>query len=74
MQEERITSYVDVYHYCGQKFEYTFSALFFVMAAYTMGVLYLVPITIMIINYGRMTYVLMKSIKDSSELGGNNAR
>ena len=38
------------------------------MAVYTMGILYLIPFSIMMINYGLMTFTLIKSLKISSQL------
>ncbi len=69
-QYERKNTFANTYYHCTQEFKYIFSVWFFVKSVYNCGILYLVPITLMVINYGRMAHTLVRSLSDSSRMQG----
>ena len=71
-QYESKNDFANTYYYCAQEFQFIFSVWFFIKSVYNCGILYLIPITLMIINYGRMTHTLLRSLQDSYKMQGDD--
>ena len=70
LQYERKDTFANTYYHCEQEFKFKFSVWFFIKSVYNCGILYLVPITLMMINYGRTARTLVRSLTDSYRMQG----